>query len=149
MSVSPALGRLKERARIQNWYVVSNLERKASGAAPWPESIEAWWEVLVKQNGQIGLLRLDFSLVNPAWHRWIPAQVSRVDVQNACMEKLNMIMELYLLAHCEAVLEKLLWIISGLINSTFMHFHYNYTEISISDHTKQHLTAEYYQKINK
>lgn len=27
-----------------------------------------------------------------------------------------------------------------------MHFHYNYTKISVSDHTKQHLTAEYDQK---
>lgn len=58
-----------------------------TGDAPGPERVQAWWEVLVEQDGEVGLLGLHFSAVDPARHRRVPAQVGRVDVQDACVEE--------------------------------------------------------------
>lgn len=42
---------------------------------PCPEGVQASWQVFIKQNGQVGSLRLDLPPVNPAAHWGIPAQV--------------------------------------------------------------------------
>ena len=50
---------------------------------PGSEHVQAGWEVLVKQNGEVGSLGLHFPLVNPAAHGRAPPQVCRVDVQDS------------------------------------------------------------------
>lgn len=49
---------------------------------PCSEGVQANRQVLIKQNGQVGSFGLDLSLVNPAAHWGIPAQIRWVDVQD-------------------------------------------------------------------
>lgn len=55
---------------------------KHPGGVPGPEGVQANGQVLVKQNGQVGPLRLHLPPVNPAAHGGIPAQIRGVDVQD-------------------------------------------------------------------
>lgn len=49
---------------------------------PCSKGVQTRWEVLIKQNGQVGSFWLYLSPVNPAAHWRIPAQISWVDVQD-------------------------------------------------------------------
>ena len=33
-----------------------------------PQAVQAWWHIAVKEDGEVGFLRLYFTLVNPAGH---------------------------------------------------------------------------------
>lgn len=56
---------------------------------PRSEGVQANWQVLVKQNGQVGSFGLDLSSVNPAAHWGIPAQIRWVDVQDPFRPRLR------------------------------------------------------------
>ena len=49
---------------------------------PGSEGVQAGRKIFVKQDGQVGSLSLDFSLINPAAYWRVPSQVCRVYVQD-------------------------------------------------------------------